>query len=169
MRTESRKRRQAVESDDLDFMPSAEPEELTSTESDEDYRPPMEDQDLVESEDKMPPSPAACKSRRSLRADDKDKIEKDEGSEIVQESNGLHKEDDEAEDDKEEDENDEKKRDKEEDDDNEEEEDKEDWSESDLDEEPEKYAPLKDFYQLEKAANVFHTLLVMFFSSSARP
>lgn len=108
-----KKKTQAVESDDLDFMPSAEPEELTSTESDEDYRPPMEDQDLVESEDKMPPSPAACKSRKSLRADDKDKRnEKDEGSEIVQESNGLHKEDDEAEDDKEDDENDEKKREK---------------------------------------------------------
>ena len=104
----------------------------------------------------------------SLRADGNDRKQnekkanekEDEGSEIVEEeSSEIHQEDEEEEDDEEEDADDENKTEKEGDEDNE----QEDWSESDLDEEPEKFATLKEFYQLEKGANAFHSLLVMFF------
>lgn len=167
------KKKKQAESDDSDLEPSAEPQErdnhplqvlvneLPSTDSDDDYRPPMDEQDLQDSEDVIPPSPAASKCR-SLRADGNDRKQnekktnekEDEGSEIVEEeSSEIHQEDEE------EDADDENKTDKEGDEDNE----QEDWSESDQDEEPEKFATLKEFYQLEKGANAFHTLLVMFF------
>ena len=167
------KKKKQAESDDSDLEPSAEPQErdnhplqvlvneLPSTDSDDDYRPPMDEQDLQDSEDVIPPSPAASKCR-SLRADGNDRKQNEkktnekehEGSEIVEEeSSEIHQEDEE------EDADDENKTDKEGDEDNE----QEDWSESDQDEEPEKFAALKEFYQLEKGANAFHTLLVMFF------